>query len=77
MKAHSKRFVKKKIKFFFLKYFYLLCFKDGTRQWKDLSSEEKKDHILRLLNLTEINDKNMRDKAYRAILYIAQGKNKK
>lgn len=28
---------------------------------------------MRLLNLTEINDKNIRDKAYRAILYIAQG----
>jgi ribosomal protein L31E len=51
----------------------LFYFKDDLRQWKELTCEEKKDHILRLLNLTEIHDKKTRDKAYRAILYIAQG----
>jgi hypothetical protein len=47
---------------------------DGSeRKWKELSKNEKRVHIMRLLNQTEMSNKTLRDQANRAILYLAQG----
>ena len=45
----------------------------NQRLWADLKPSERRDHILRLLNLCEISNKQIRTDVYRAILYIAQG----
>lgn len=37
-----------------------------------MTDDKKREHIKRLLNQTEISDKNARLDAYRSILYIAQ-----
>jgi hypothetical protein len=38
-----------------------------------LSAQEKKTHITRLLDHTEVSNKPVRDDACRSILYLAQG----
>ncbi|CAF0731843.1 unnamed protein product [Brachionus calyciflorus] len=43
------------------------------KKWKDLDVKEKKSHVLRLLDYTEIGDKKTRDNACRSILYLCQG----
>ena len=45
----------------------------GERKWSDLNRQERKTHITRLLDQTEISNKQIRDDASRAILYLAQG----
>ncbi len=42
-------------------------------KWFELTRNEKKTHINRLLDETEINNKQHRDEIYRSILYLAQG----
>lgn len=42
-------------------------------KWSELSTSNKRTHINRLLNQTEVNNKSVRDNACRSILYIAQG----
>lgn len=44
-----------------------------NKRWSDLTVAQKKTHIIRLLDQTENSQKNLRDDANRAILYLAQG----
>lgn len=46
---------------------------DSGRKWTSLSEQEKKSHIVRLLDQIEISNKTMRDDSMRSILYLAQG----
>ena len=47
---------------------------DGIeKKWFELSSEEKRAHIMLLLEHTESSDKQRRDNVCRAILYLVQG----
>ena len=41
--------------------------------WSMLSRQEKKTHITRLLDQTDVSNKMVREDACRAILYLAQG----
>lgn len=38
-----------------------------------MTPHEKKTHVMRLLDQTEISNKQTRDEVYRSILYLAQG----
>lgn len=44
-----------------------------NKKWSDLSRAEKKTHIIRLLDETDVNSKQNRDNICRSILYLAQG----
>lgn len=43
------------------------------RKWSQLTYNERRVHVMRLLNQTDVNDKQARENVYRAVLYIAQG----
>lgn len=43
----------------------------------ELSLEEQKAHVMRLLNALEVTDRDKRLKVSRAILYLAQGMKKR
>lgn len=45
----------------------------AERKWSELSQTQKRTHLNRLLDQTEINNKPVRDNACRSILYLAQG----
>jgi hypothetical protein len=51
----------------------MLIVTDPDRKWTSLSKQEKKTHITRLLDQTEMSNKPVRDDACRSILYLAQG----
>jgi len=51
-------------------YYFLIV---PNSKWSQLTRNEKKTHINRLLDETEINNKQHRDDIYRSILYLAQG----
>ena len=42
-------------------------------RWRELTDVTRKMHILRLLNATDVSDRNKRMAAVRSILYLAQG----
>ena len=42
-------------------------------RWRELTDDVRKMHILRLLNATDVSDRNKRMAAVRSILYLAQG----
>ncbi|RNA35377.1 striatin-interacting 2 [Brachionus plicatilis] len=44
-----------------------------NKKWKDLNQKEKKSHILRLIEYTDVDHKQARDDACRSILYLCQG----
>ncbi|XP_014678725.1 PREDICTED: striatin-interacting protein 1 homolog isoform X2 [Priapulus caudatus] len=44
-----------------------------SSKWCELSSDEKRQHILRLMELTDISDRSQRMKAVRSYLYLVQG----
>lgn len=43
------------------------------RRWIDLSAEERRTYVMRLLDALEVTDRDKRLKVARAILYLAQG----
>lgn len=43
------------------------------RRWMELSLEEQKAYVMRLLDALEVTDRDKRLKVARAILYLAQG----
>jgi hypothetical protein len=45
----------------------------GEKKWLELTPREKKSHVLRLLNQTDVTSKKTRDDVYRSILYLIQG----
>lgn len=44
-----------------------------SQPWTELSVENRKTHILRLLNATDVSDYDKRMKTVRSILYLCQG----
>ena len=51
----------------------LVFVKDHDKKWSELTYNEKRVHVMRLLNQTDVNDKQTRENVYRSVLYIAQG----
>lgn len=48
------------------------CAAKGKR-WTELTVEEQKAYVMRLLDAVEVTDRDKRLKVARAILYLAQG----
>ena len=44
-----------------------------SKPWTEIEDEERKTHILGLLNGTEVSDRDKRMTSVRAVLYLCQG----
>lgn len=51
----------------------LLCPAARGRRWIELTVEEQRAYVMRLLDALEVTDRDKRLKVARAILYLAQG----
>lgn len=51
----------------------LLCPTARSRRWIELTVEEQRAYVMRLLDALEVTDRDKRLKVARAILYLAQG----
>lgn len=54
-------------------FFILLCTAARGRRWIELTAEEHRAYVMRLLDALEVTDRDKRLKVARAILYLAQG----
>lgn len=50
-----------------------VCVSVKGRRWVELSVDEQRAYIMRLLDALEVTDRDKRLKVSRAILYLAQG----
>jgi hypothetical protein len=46
---------------------------DGEKKWRELTRNERRTHVMRLLEQADISSRQKRETFYRSILYIAQG----
>jgi hypothetical protein len=54
-------------------FFYVHILPVGDAKWTSLDAATCKTHVLRLLDMLELSDRDARMKAARAVLYLCQG----